>query len=133
MQGLWQDPPSRAEALGQLHQEGDESPIQQSIPGLSDVRAGSTCSSGSKQQQPPSLPRRIPGVSELATHEGGDGRQFIQPDVSEPGQSLRAGLRRHIYGCLKRSENCWLEIFKLFCDTTEVEDEQQFQYSQHVL
>ena len=133
MQGLWQDTPSRAEALGQLHQEGDESPIQQSIPGLSDVRAGSACSSGSKQQQPPSLPRRIPGVSELATHEGGDGRQLIQPDVSETGQSLRAGLRRHIYGCLKRSENCWLEIFKLFCDTTEVEDEQQLQTTCQVM
>ena len=34
---------------------------------------------------------------------------------------MRAGLRRHIYGCLKRSEQCWLEIFQLLCSTPEEE------------
>eukprot|EP00435_Cladocopium_sp_Y103_P056623 s299_g19.t1 len=40
--------------------------------------------------------------------------------VSEPGvQDLKPGLQRHIFGCLKRAETCWLEIHKLICQTSE--------------
>ena len=56
-------------------------------------------------------------------NEGGERGQFVEPDISTSGQALRAGLRRHIYGCLKRSENCWLEIHRLFCETPEIDDD----------
>ena len=53
--------------------------------------------------------------------------------MSMSEQVLRAGLRRHIYGCLKRSENCWLEIHRLFCETSETEDDRQLQTTYKVM
>jgi hypothetical protein len=32
---------------------------------------------------------------------------------------VKLGLRRHIFGCLKRAETSWLELHRLICDTPE--------------
>ena len=40
---------------------------------------------------------------------------------------LRPGLRRHIYGCLKRSEACWLDIHNLLCNTPETDQERHLE------
>ena len=128
LQGLRQDTSPRAEALGQLHQEGNEPPLQQSIPIFDDSRVGHSTNADAgrtKQQSTTSCPRRVQGVPELAPHEGGDQGQFVEPDISTSEQALRAGLRRHIYGCLKRY--CWLEIHRLFCETSENDDDLQLQ------
>ena len=136
LQGLGQGPSPRAEATGQLHQEGNEPPLQQSIPIFDDLRAGhpNNAGAGRTEQQPPSsCSRRVPGVPELAPHKRGDRGQLVDPNMSMSEQVLRAGLLRHIYGCLKRSENCWLEIHRLFCETSETEDDRQLQTTYKVM
>ena len=34
-------------------------------------------------------------------------------------EPVKPGLRRHIFGCLKRAETSWLELHKLICETSE--------------
>ena len=82
--------------------------------------------------------RRVSGLAQSA--DSSDARStttdrrfsslVVSPTKEQSGRPLlvnevRAGLRRHIYGCLKRSEQCWLDIFQLLCSP---EDEQ----SQHL-
>ena len=78
--------------------------------------------------------RRVPGVSTL---EGASGPEpsNVQPARVEEAKSrgavhvkdLRPGLRRHIYGCLKRSEACWLDIHNLLCHTSEVDQDKHLE------
>lgn len=78
-------------------------------------------------EQPAPVPGGVSGLSQLEASEGGSREQFSK-STSEPTTSeVKAGLRRHIYGCLKRSEQCWLEIFRLLCDHSECDDETQLQ------
>ena len=76
--------------------------------------------------------RRVSGMAQPtgATTAGGKGGSrggyIIDKSKDEPSKpvlvdEVRAGLRRHIYGCLKRSEQCWLEIFQLLCSTPDDE------------
>lgn len=76
--------------------------------------------------------RRVPGMAQstgatAAGSKGGSrGGNIIDKSKGEPSKpvlvdEVRAGLRRHIYGCLKRSEQCWLEIFQLLCSTPDDE------------
>ena len=71
---------------------------------------------------------RVAGVRQV---EGPSGQEpgYVQPERTKEAKSrgvfhvsdLRPGLRRHIYGCLKRSEACWLDIHNLLCNTSEVD------------
>ena len=77
--------------------------------------------------------QRVPGLAQstdsaIAVDQSSSGRRgvVVVPSKAKQGKPLlvdevRAGLRRHIYGCLKRSEQCWLDIFQLLCSTPEEE------------
>ena len=67
-------------------------------------------------------------VPDVAPCTGGEAEQLdsktFEPHgtlhVSEGHQTeLRPGLRRHIFGCLKRAELSWLEIHRLLCETSD--------------
>jgi len=131
-----QDTSPRAEAHGQVHQEGNKPPFQQSIPIFDDSRVGHSTNADAgrtEQQSATSCPRRVAGVPVLAPYEGGDRRQLVEPDISTSEQASRAGLRRHIYGSLKGSENYWLEIHRLLCETSEIDDDLQWQITCKVM
>ena len=74
---------------------------------------------------------RVQPLARTSRAESGN----IQPDRAKETKSrgafhvsdLRPGLRRHIYGCLKRSEACWLDIHNLLCNTSEVDQEQHLE------
>lgn len=102
----------RAEVRGSGKQQGSEDP--------SDAEHGEGV-------------RGVLGVAQSANGRGDEHRSSCRGSCSIISQAqaeskqpvlvdeVRAGLRRHIYGCLKRSEQCWLDIFQLLCSSSEEE------------
>lgn len=80
--------------------------------------------------------RGVAGVSTVERAGGAEPESgSIQPSSATEAESrgafhvkdLRPGLRRHIYGCLKRSEACWLDIHNLLCNTPETDQDQHLE------
>ena len=122
----------KLQGLREVAQEGAEEPTTQSAsdPGLqlSTVSGQREC-----------FYQRDGGVAGVSQMEGASGAESestcFQSGSTQAAQSrralhvkdLRPGLRRHIYGCLKRSEACWSDIHQLLCNTSETDQDQHLE------
>ena len=97
----------RAEVKDEQHGEG-----ARRVSGLAQ-------SAGSSDARSTTTDRRVSSFIVSPTEE-----QSVRPLLVN---EVRAGLRRYIYGCLKRSEQCWLDIFQLLCSTPEDEQSQHLE------
>ena len=113
VQGLWEA------SLGREDTSGSHVAAEEESRGSHDTNVailnGDSAQDGARQQG-------FPRVLDVAPCPGGDAEQLdgktFEPHgtlhVSEGHQAeLRPGLRRHIFGCLKRAELSWLEIHRL--------------------
>ena len=120
VQGLWKA------ASGRAHGSWSETPTNPSGQARSSIVElnGKSVQDGAGQQG-------LPGVLAVAQVSASGGRDLSEPSgrSQSPQQPLhvsgseatpiKPGLRRHIFGCLKRAETSWLELHRLICETSD--------------
>ena len=91
-------------ALSEFHRRPEQVEAgEQGVPGVFAVASGPTATDGEPDQR---FPRSVKSTRPV----------HVMETEAEP---VKPGLRRHIFGCLKRAETSWLELHRLICETSE--------------